>query len=581
MTRPQKSFWENTQNFLLTLGNPRAQLIINIKNDLEIIQVGISHRLKSLDLTDLRSLKNLRKVLLNDVNKLRVNNHPEASLKVIETARNHGITSSQLEAERAKALTALNQHEKAILIWQEQASSDKLKIKQQANTEIKIYEQNHRLAIDLLQSLRTALQSEMIEIKYLPEIAPRQLSALENPILNESIELRNNNNENLSLKILEIAIQHGMCSNLINENKARALFKVDRKRDAIHIWQSLLSSNNERVKESAQRILIQLGQNLLATLKKTITNKQQPIRCLPEKATQDLSKLGSSILNEAIALRKEKKEQLSLHILEITTSAGFVTDAINENIARALINLKRNNEAVQLLQELLSSEKKETKASAERILQLLGKNLLEQAKKLLTTNGWQIRYLPDEAPRLLSEVEPAFLKEAIALRKENQEKLSLSILDLSIKSGLKTERIDDNRARALVNDEQYFEAVTIWNSLKDSKNAQIQKSAISMLNRFGDKGYEQGVLQKVDAILRSKRDKGQALELLTDAILQSPSNHKIHEKLGEVALINKSKDHQSGQEFEELSAHYQSLAGFEAFVSALEQRYKPALKGAN
>ena len=117
MTQPQKSFWKNTQNFWLTLGNPRAQLIINFKNDLEIIQEGISHRLKALDLTDLRSLKNLRKALLNDVNKLRVNNHPEASLEVIETARNHGITSSQLEAERAKALTALNQHEKAIQIW--------------------------------------------------------------------------------------------------------------------------------------------------------------------------------------------------------------------------------------------------------------------------------------------------------------------------------------------------------------------------------------------------------------------------------------------------------------------------------
>ena len=109
-----------------------------------------------------------------------------------------------------------------------------------------------------------------------------------------------------------------------------------------------------------------MSQNLLDTIKKTITSKQQPIRYLPEQSPHDLSKLGLSILKEAIELRKAKQEDLSLQILELTASAGFETDAINENRARALINLKRNTEAVQLLQELLSSKKKRNQKTPQR-----------------------------------------------------------------------------------------------------------------------------------------------------------------------------------------------------------------------
>ena len=581
MAKNQKGFWKNTRNFLLTLGNANAQIILDLKEDLEEIETEINHQLKAAHQSDLKSLKNLRKALLNDINKLRENNRPEISLKVIETARNHGVTSPQLEAGRAKALAALNQHEKAIQIWNEQASSNKLKVKQQANAEIKAYEKSHLSASELLRSIRAALRSEMIESKYIPEIAPHQASELERQILNESIELRKNNNEKLSLELLEICIQHGVRSYLIDDNKARALFKIGLKREAIHIWQSLLSNNDGEKEKSAQKILFQLSQNLLAAIKKTIAENGQDVQHLPGQAPQDLSKLGFLILREAIALRKANQEELSLQILELTTSAGFETDAINENRARALINLKRYTEAVKLLQELLSSKKEETQESANRILKSLGQKLLKQTRDLLNKNCWEIRHLPEESPEHLAKLEPLILKEAIALRKEKKERLSLAILNLSIELGLKTEKIDDNRARALINDEQYFKAVTIWNSLKDSKNTQIQQSATSMLERFSEKGFQQKILQEVNNILVNDKDKTQAINLLTDAILQNPNDHKLHEKLGEVASKDGDKTNQSDQEFEELNSHAQALAGFEAFVTSLEQRYMPALKAAD
>merc|ERR1711965_624714 len=162
-------------------------------------------------------------------------------------------------------------------------------------------------------------------------------------------------------------------------------------RDAIHIWQSLLSSINEETRDSAQKILTRLSQRLLTSLTKIITDNQQKIQHLPQQTPQDLSQLGVSILKEAIALRKEQQDQLSLQILELTTSEGFETDAINENKARALVNLKRSIEAVHLLEDLLSSKKEKTQESAKRILKSLGQNLLEQTKKILSINGWQIR----------------------------------------------------------------------------------------------------------------------------------------------------------------------------------------------
>ena len=578
MAQIQKGFWKKTQNFFLTLGNANVRIIINLKHDLEDVQEGVSYQLRALHQADINTIKNLRKAVLTEAKSIRSKNRSDASLKLIEVARNHGITSAKLEAERARALAALNHHEQAIKIWHDQASSDILKIKQQANTEIELYEQSHLSAIELLERLQTTLRSEMVEIKHLPEVAPHQLSALELPILNESIKLRNNNNEQLSLKLLEICIQHGLRSDLIDDNKARALFKNGLKRDAIQTWQSLLSSNNEETRDSSRKVLTQQSQNLVVSLKKTILDNRQQIQYIPEQIPQDLSKLGALILKEAIRLRKEDQAELSLQILELTTSAGFETDAINENKARALVNLKRNTEAVQILEDLLSSKKEETQESAKRILQNLSQHLLEQTKKILTTSGWQILHLPDNPPPLIAKLETALLQEAIALRKAKQDKLSLAILDLSIKSGLKTDRIDDNKARALVNEEKYFEAVTIWNLLKYSKIAQVQKSANSMLKRFSNKGFQQRILQEVDSILLTKKDKDQAVTLLTDAILQNPSDQKFHEKLGEIAIMTTHNSHQSDQKFEELSAHSQALAGFDAFVTALEQRYKPALK---
>ena len=581
MTQSKSNFWRNTQKFITIFSSANKRLISDIRQDLEKIQNSTTYKLTTIHRTDIKSLKKLRKALLDDTNHLRINGYPELALTALEAAKNLNITSPELEVGRANSLAALNQHEKAIQIWQNQSSCNKLKIRDEARNAIKIYEQNHNQASNLLHALETILDLEKIDQKYLPKIAPENLAILEYPVINEAIELRKTSKNKLSLQILNICSEAGLNSDLINDNKARALFNMGQKRDAIHIWQSLLSSKDEEVKDSAQKILSRLSKTLLASVKKSIANNDLPIHHLPDETPDDLSILGICILKEAIQLRKDKHEELSLQILETTTSSGFETDSINENKARALINVGRNVDAVNLLNELQSSKKDEIQKSATRLLQMLGNNLIAKLKEVLAINDRSILHITKNIEQPIQKLENSILKEAIEIRKDKQYELSLKILDLTEQGGLETERIDDNKARALVHMEQYSEAVAIWQSLAQSNNTKLKESSNLMLERYGEIGMQEKVLNDVDNALNYKDGPKRAINILTDAILMYPTNKKLHEKLGQIAVMNDNNN--INQKYEELSVHRQSLAGFQAFISALEdqQKHMPTLQGKN
>ena len=575
MAQFKTNFWRRTRDFLM-LGGAKARWLTNIRLDLEEVEKNTGCKISVVHQSEINSLKKIRKSILKDTNGLRLKGLPELALKVINAAQSLGITSPQLQVERAKSLEALNEHEKAVRIWEQQTLCEELEIKTEADDAIKHYEQKRYLASELLQSLKSKINSNKIEPKYLPDTAPYDLATLENHIINEAIELRKNNKNELSLQILEISSDAGLKTNLINENKARALFNMKNKREAVHIWQSLLSSQDEVSRDSAQKILTRLSNDLLNSVKRVISNNNLPIHHLPNETPQDLSKLGVCILKEAIKLREEQQNEISLKILDITASAGFETDSINENRARALINLNQNVDAVNLLTELLSSKNQNINKSSANILENLGVGLIEKIKKITEIDDLIIDKFPGNEQKSIASLEKFILQQAIELRKNKRERLSLQILDLSVKAGLQTERIEDNRARALANMKRYGEAVTIWNSLANSRNEQLQESAKIMIGRFGAQGLQQQIMSEVDHILFHQGDQKQAIDLLTNAILQNPTDEKLQERLGQVAMMDKEGN--ENQEFGELSIHRQTLAGFEAFITAIEQLDKPALQ---
>ena len=101
-----------------------------------------------------------------------------------------------------------------------------------------------------------------------------------------------------------------------------------------------------------------------------------------------------------------------------------------------------------------------------------------------------------------------------------------------------------------------------------------------MLERFKDIGMQQQVLSEVDNLLEQKDGAQKAIKLLTDAIIRNPEDTALHEKLDQVALVDDKQESESQLKFDELSIQIQELAGFEAFISAIEMRYKPALNSA-
>ena len=181
-----------------------------------------------------------------------------------------------------------------------------------------------------------------------------------------------------------------------------------------------------------------------------------------------------------------------------------------------------------------------------------------------------MHYLSENMQQPIQKLENLILKETIEMRKQKHNKLSLEILDLTVKAGLKTDRIEDNRARALVNLERYCEAVSIWNTLKNCKNTKIKESSEILFERFKSQGLQQKILNEVDNTLNSKNDQAGAIRLLTKAILQNPSDRKLHERLGQVAIMNENEKSSDSHDFMELTIHKQTLAGFEAFITALE-----------
>ena len=581
MDQTKTNFWTSTQNFLATLRYSNASQIINFKRDLEVIRNETKHDFIALTQANNKSLKKLRNAISKDAESL-IEKTPEVSLKILSLAREHGVHSPKSESIRAKALASLNHHDEAMAIWKEQASCEQKSIQNEANYEITNHTRKAKLSQNLLTKLRATLSKEKIEIKHLPEQPPQDISILEHFIINEAIALRTKKNEALSLELLNICLDAGINTDLVNDNRARAMFNMGQKREAILIWQSLLASQDTATKESSRLILDRFGRDLLVKLKKTITNAGLPIQHLPEYTPQDLSILGRSILKEAIELRQSQHEALSFKLLELTTSAGFETDAINENKARALLNLQRNTEAVQILQSLLSSKNPATQTSAKNILQGLSNKLLSRSRDILTKNELPIQHLPEKSDHYLTGLEKAIIKESISLRKDKREKLSLQLLELSIKTGLKTELIEDNMARTLVNMDKYGKAVTIWQSLADSNNIKTRESATLMLKRFWAKGMQQNILEEVDSILldtdQYTNSREKAINLLTSAILKNPTDEILQKKLGEISLSN-SNDIDDDVDFEDISRHQQNLAGFDAFLKGLENLQKPALKG--
>ena len=74
-------------------------------------------------------------------------------------------------------------------------------------------------------------------------------------LIKRGINLRNEGNYEESLRILNLAIESGFNSDQIEDNVARTLVKLNRIPEALSLWEKLVDSDVQIVKESSRKFV--------------------------------------------------------------------------------------------------------------------------------------------------------------------------------------------------------------------------------------------------------------------------------------------------------------------------------------
>ena len=320
------------------------------------------------------------KAVLDAAIALRESGQVEASLAMLDRCSAEGNRSPWLAGNRARALLLLDQRDEAQAIWQALLGSAHEAVSSSAQAMLELLE------AERLKQLRDEwLQLAQAEAETLPELESAEATALadlERPVLEASIRLRDQGAAALSLRLLEAAREAGLCSAWIDDNRARALVQLNRRAEAQVIWEELAQGDDEGVRamatEMAELQRTQLVKELSAQLRQLLQNEGRVVQHLPESAPAQLMELELPLLKEAIGLREANDVALSLQVLEAAVAAGLRSGWIDDNRARALVNLERYSEAVELWQALLTSDTPALQDSAKEMLELNEARGLEQ-----------------------------------------------------------------------------------------------------------------------------------------------------------------------------------------------------------
>ena len=404
---------------------------------------------------------------------------------------------------------------------------------------------------------------------------PDANSDVQTALLQDVIALRDQGHADRSLALLDAAAEAGLSSDWIEDNRARALLALGRDQEALAVLETLTACGTEGVAKAAwQQMEVLTGP--------AVGDSVEAAPAAADVAGPEEAVDPTPVLKEAIQLRESGEAQASLDVLEQSLADGLKSPWIEDNRARALVMLERRAEALAIWERLAEGDDEGVQTMAAQMAESQRQTLLEELQASLLqvgeAQGRAMQHLLEAEPSLLTDLELPVLKQAIDLRESGDWDLSLQLLEAAIAGGLTSPWISDNRARVLVNLERYSEAVELWQQLLDCDIPDLEDSAKAMLDLNQDRGLEQKVLQNVDRALNesssAEAGRADALEQLTDALLNDPGCKAFQERLGELAATQASKgDSAEGQpQLPELASHQKKLAGFDMFLSVLEKR---------
>ncbi|MFL0789234.1 MAG: hypothetical protein AB8E87_03305, partial [Prochlorococcus sp.] len=417
------------------------------------------------------------------------------SLELVELALQYNFNSPWLLDNKARALLLMRREQEAIAIWQQLSQ-------QEDDTFLQEMAQNMLEQILAATTQDTSIQTKDAELdqnNYPVDLNQEscnkfstEISAELKVMLDSAISLRNNGHPKASLSLLDDAVARAQPNAWVEDNRARALINLGRDQEALQIWQCLSKHPDKSVAGLARQSLTQkkevqaLVNEVQASIRELSIKydyTQQHLR----KPLLKIEELKKAILKEAITARGSGHAEFSLAIIEQSLKSGLSSPWLKDNQARALINLDRDQEALQIWQCLTQHEDKSVADLARQALtqQAEAKALLNKVQANIKKLSIKYSYTPQHVRETflkVKELEEAILKEAITSRESGYAEFSLKLVEQSMKSGLSSPWLKDNQARALMRLNQPIEAIAIWRELaKLAGQGMIKSIATEMI----------------------------------------------------------------------------------------------------
>ena len=282
----------------------------------------------------------------------------------------------------------------------------------------------------------------------------------------------------------------------------------------------------------------------------------------------------------AIRFRNTGRDELSLQLLEAAVEAGLQSGWIDDNRARALVNLSRRPEAISLWNGLVDHQDQGLRSIAEEMLELQTMDRLlelrEQLIRICLEQGWVAQGL-NNTFKSMDALEEAVLQECIHARETGQASTSLLLIEASLAAGMQSPWLKDNLARALVNLERLPEAVALWRELEAlPEQDALAGMASEMLERYAGKADRLAATNKAQELI----DEGQieqAKTLLLRAMLVDPTWDGYTDKLIQLLKIERGGDKDDADLLKrELEEDQLNLEAFDEYLDLVEERLKDA-----
>ena len=511
-----------------------------------------------------------------------------------------GLPAEWLQYHKAGYLSKTDSFEEAQTIWKDLVSTgESPNLIKQCEKALKDSKQQQAEATEnsastLLEKLHALAKTESWTFETFHTInedaTPEDITTL---IIKESFHARRNNHPGLSLDLLDTAIEAGLESPWLLENKAQSLSALEQFEAAHALWNELIGLEDKpKLVEIAQKAL------LASKEKEEEAIKDKPLRLidqfhqiaksysyipehLPSREQFDLEQdLNTIVIKESFSARRQQKNQLSLDLINKALDNGLDSAWLLDNKAQTLVKLGDFESAKEIWETLVTLEgKPKLVDTAQQSLDCLEESkrqyeeerprqLIKQFQDIANQHHWNFKDLPrvDELDKD-TNVELICLKEAIQACNQDNPKLSIVLLDTIMDFGYQSPWLNHNKAVALLKEQESKRAIAIWVELQKLGNKNIAAKA----SEFLAIASRQEKLEHATSLTECGGTE-EAIQYLVEYLCSDPDASDISDKLKELLEQSLATEVQDYAMDPELKQHFLQLKVNERLVEHLEKK---------